>query len=200
MKKAPSTIIEEAIEEKPKHYTEEQLQAWKEKYGNVYQLTAEDGKTCLVFDPLTSLTIMSLAFASMKKSMALFVKTILANCWLCGDPEILTVETYANSLEKDVDDIAVIPDVKVSRVGNKFVLDCEGVKLETRMAFREDVVLAEQKNPTREPFQTNIHLLKRIALDEEQLKQVEANTRVYIGFLSSLDRVKDKIAVSVKKL
>lgn len=184
----------------PEKSLKEKIADWKKQYGVVLKLTAEDGKVAYLRDPVNDLEVMKLAFSAASKSSIAFVQCIISNCFLGGDHEILHEEKYGNGLENQVHEIVVIPDSRVDRIGNKWRITCEGYSIEVRTALRNDITMAEQKNAAREPYETNIQLLKIIALNESELKVLMQNTRAMIGVLAALDKVKDKAKMLVEKL
>lgn len=180
--------------------TQKQIDDWKAKYGTIYKITSEDGKVGYIFDPLSDLRIMKLAFIAMTKSVINYVQTVLTNCWLAGDEEIKTDESIGNGLVDIIDEFTELPHCEVTRDGNKFVMTVEGLSCNVRMAKRADIIKAEQKNAAREPFETAVHLLNAIALDLNELEAIRKNTRAYIGLLSGIEKVKDKAYAGVEKL
>jgi hypothetical protein len=159
----------------------------------------DEGKVAFLKDPLSDLKIMKLAFTALQKSVLLFVSVILNNCWLEGDEELRDDEKYANGLEDQIQEITDIPDCEVERDENKFRMTVDGMTCEVRMAKREDILQAEQRNRANEPFETAIALLKIIGLNGvEDIRK--SSTRTYIGLLAGVDKVKNKAYVRVEKL
>lgn len=178
----------------------EQFKEWKEKYGAYYKLITEDDKEGWIFDPLSSVNIMKLAFSAIQKSPTEYVKSVLNNCWLAGDESIKNDEKYVEGLVDQLDEITDLPKCEVKREGNHFIMKVEQVELKVRMAMRQDIIKAERKNSAREAFETAIHLLRFITLDKEKLKEIEdKGGRIYIGLLTGADKVKNKATVIVEK-
>ena len=71
--------------------TPEQIQAWKDKHIDIYQLTVED-KSCIV----KTVDRKTLSFASSigTKDPMKFNEMLLKGCWLGGDIEIQNEDKY----------------------------------------------------------------------------------------------------------
>ncbi len=67
--------------------TQEQIAAWKEKYGTVYEI-AVDGKKCYLRKP--DRKTLSYASAVGTSDPLKFSEVMLNNCWLGGDEVIKT--------------------------------------------------------------------------------------------------------------
>lgn len=70
--------------------TEEQINDWKKKYGNVYQLEV-DGKSCYLRQP--DRKIIAMARTMSEGDYISAQEIILDACWLEGDEEIKTNDT-----------------------------------------------------------------------------------------------------------
>lgn len=70
--------------------TKEQINGWKKKYGNVYQLEV-DGKSCYLRQP--DRKIIAMARAMSEGDYISAQEIILDACWLEGDEEIKTNDT-----------------------------------------------------------------------------------------------------------
>jgi hypothetical protein len=181
--------------------TEKQIKEWKQKHGDIYVLEAEDGKVGYISDPLAKLNVVKQAFAALEKEGMIGMATVyLNNCWLGGDTEIRERESYGNDLADKIDEIAKLPDFTIERLEACYLIKSEGMELKVRTAKRADIIAAEQRNTTQEPFATAEYLLQAIALEKESLETVKITTRAYIGMLRATNKVKDKTYTTVKKL
>lgn len=179
--------------------TQKQIEEWKAKYGTVYQLQSEDGKTCYIFDPISKLIIVKAITAAALKGTFEFVEALLNNCWIDGDESIKTDDRIKAGLHDQVKDIIDIPGYQVNFSGGKATISIEGQTITVRMASRQEIKYAEDRNKGNKPFDTQIYLLEKIA-DPKELDEWKKNTRLYVGLLTAVDEVKDRTHVSVKKL
>lgn len=76
-------------------YTKEQLQAWKEKYGNekVFELVVDDKKAVLHKPTRKDLSFAS-AGSEQGKDGIKFNEVLLKQCWIDGDKEIMDDDDY----------------------------------------------------------------------------------------------------------
>jgi hypothetical protein len=178
---------------------EEQIKAWKHQYGVVYKIETEDGRICYIFDPLSDLKIMKAATTALRKSAYDYVVSVLENCWLDGDITIKMDEAACLGLEDQIQEFTEIPDATVERIGDKYVIKIEDYSLEVRKAKRSDIQWSEQRNASKEVFESSIYLLKRIAITPYE-EYSKFPTRILIGMYAATEKVKDKTAARVEKL
>jgi hypothetical protein len=178
--------------------TQEQIQEWKEKHGTIYQIDAGD-KTCYIFDPVSKLTVMKLLLSALSKGTFDFVDALINNCFIDGDSCFKTDDKIKLGLWEQVKDIIEIPSHHVEYADGKATIIVEGKSITVRLASRQEIKYAEDRNKSNKPLDTQIFLLDKIA-DQEDLKEWRADNRLYLGLLNAIDEVKDKTHASVKKL
>lgn len=85
----------------------EQIEAWKAKYGKVFAYTADD-KTCFLRKP----TRKALSAASVigQKDPLKYNEVLIGNCWLGGDEELRTDDSYFLGLSAKVADLVEIKE------------------------------------------------------------------------------------------
>lgn len=64
-------------------YTKEQIEEWKRKHGELFEITVE-GKSCILHRP----TRQDLSYASVVKDPIKMSETMLNQLWVAGDEEI----------------------------------------------------------------------------------------------------------------
>lgn len=82
--------------------TEEQIALAKKEFGHVYFLQVED-KKCYIHKPTRM--VIDLAVQSSAKRSSMFDETILKNCWLAGDKEIVDEDEYFYAVSKQLDEV-----------------------------------------------------------------------------------------------
>ena len=80
--------------------TAEQITAWKQQYGQVYEIVIE-GKRCYLHQPTRQ--VLSLAMAKAQTNPLAFAETLVENCWLDGDAIIKTDDGYFLGLSAQLD-------------------------------------------------------------------------------------------------
>ncbi len=75
-----------------KKVTQEQINEWKEKYGDVFKIEFEDGKEAFLRQP--DRKTLSFAMTKMQTNPLGFAETILNQCFLGGDEEVKTNDNY----------------------------------------------------------------------------------------------------------
>lgn len=82
--------------------TDEQIEAVKKEFGDLFLITVED-KKCYLHKP--SRAVLDLAVQSAAKRSSMFDETIMRNCWLAGNKEILEVDEYFYAASKQIDEV-----------------------------------------------------------------------------------------------
>lgn len=93
--------------------TAEQIEAAKQQHGDIFQLTVED-KTCFIHKPTRQ--IIDLAISSSAKRSSLFEETILRNCWLAGDKEIVDNDEYFFAVGKQLDEVIKFKSAELKKL------------------------------------------------------------------------------------
>lgn len=74
-------------------YTKEQLASWKEKYGEVFEISCEDKKAILKKPSRKDLSF-AIAGSNQAKDSVKFAEILLKQCWVDGDKEFQEDDTY----------------------------------------------------------------------------------------------------------
>lgn len=85
-----------------KTLTAEEIEECKKKYGKVYLITIE-GKKAFIHKP--DRNILDLASINSRQKESKFNETILTNCWLAGDKEIVSNDDYFFAAGKELSEI-----------------------------------------------------------------------------------------------
>lgn len=72
--------------------TEKQIEEWKAAHGEIFKLEGEGGKEAFLKKP--NRKILKAAMAKMQTDPLSFVERILTDCWLGGDEEMKTDDSY----------------------------------------------------------------------------------------------------------
>jgi len=179
--------------------TQKQIDEWKQKYGNIFLVQTETGLTAYLSDPMSKLVIIKALMAALEKGTFEFVETYLANCWIDGDEEIKKDDKIKAGLWDQVKDIIDIPDHSVEFSNDKAVITVEGKSITLKIATRQEIKYADDRNKAGKPLDSQIYLLEKIA-NAEELASWKHDTRLYVGLLTAIDKVKARVHVSIKKL
>lgn len=93
--------------------SKEQIQEWKQKYGEVFRIKVDD-KECYLKKPNRK----TLGYASMagKENPLKFNEVILRDCWLGGDEEIRTDDTLFLSVSSKVAEIIEVKEAELEKL------------------------------------------------------------------------------------
>lgn len=93
--------------------TKEQIQEWKQKYGDVYVLNIEGKKGYLRTPDRQTL---SYASTLATKDPLKFNEVVLNNCWLGGDEEIKTDDTLFLAASSKLPDLIQIKEATLEKL------------------------------------------------------------------------------------
>ena len=93
--------------------TEEQIEGFKKEYGDIYRIDVED-KKCFIHKPTRQ--ILDLAMTSSTKKSSLFNETILKNCWLAGDKDLVMVDEYFMGAGAVLDEVITFKTAELKKL------------------------------------------------------------------------------------
>ena len=96
-------------------YTQEQLESWKKKYGEVFEVVSADKKTILHKPSRHDLSF-AMAGSSQAKDSVKFSEILLKQCWIDGDPEIQTVDDYFLSVVPVLGALAEVKEAEIKKL------------------------------------------------------------------------------------
>lgn len=179
--------------------TQEQINEWKEKYGGVYELPVED-KTAYLREP--KMKDFKRAFTAMQKSGDIaFGEEILSALWLGGDDIIKTQDEYFLSARKELIGFFNYPDAttKSLKDGKTEIIIEEKVCV-VRQITRDDLRLAEKKNPTAKPFATQEFLFDMVCVEKDPAYDDRDYAEIRFPLYQAIEKLQDKKIAQLKKL
>lgn len=93
--------------------TKEQIQEWKQKYGEIFKLKIED-KECYLRKP--SRKTLSYASVAGQSNPLGFNEVIMRDCWLGGDEEIRDDDTLFLSASSKIAELIEIKDAELEKL------------------------------------------------------------------------------------
>ncbi len=94
--------------------TEEKIQEWKDKYGDIFKITTEDGYSCILRKPNRK----ELGYAGVagQENPIKFNEIILNSCWLGGDEEIKTDDSQFLSVSQKLGEIIKVKSAELEKL------------------------------------------------------------------------------------
>lgn len=93
--------------------SEDQIEEFKKEYGEVYLIEVED-KKAFIHKPTRQL--LDLAMTSSSKKNSLFNETILKNCWLAGDKDIVFDDNYFMGAGSVLDEVIQFKTAEIKKL------------------------------------------------------------------------------------
>lgn len=93
--------------------TKEQIQAWKEKYGDIFRIKVED-KECYLKKPTRK--ILGYASVAGQSNPLGFNEVIMRDCWLGGDEQMRNDDTLFLSACSKIAELIEIKDAELEKL------------------------------------------------------------------------------------
>lgn len=93
--------------------SEEQIEAYKKEYGDVFLLSVED-KKCYLHKPTRQ--ILDAANAMSAKRNSAFNEVLMKNCWIAGNKEIITDDDYFFGASAQLDQIIEFKNAELKKL------------------------------------------------------------------------------------
>lgn len=96
-------------------YTKEQLKSWKEKYGEVFEISCEDKKAVLHKPGRKELSF-AMAGSNQAKDSVKFAEILLKQCWIDGDKEFMDDDNYFLSAVPVLGALAEVKEAEIKKL------------------------------------------------------------------------------------
>jgi hypothetical protein len=178
--------------------TTKQINEWKEKYGEVYALPVED-KTAYLRMP--SMVDFKRAFTAMQKDGEItFGEEMLNALFIGGDQEIKTNDDYFLPARKELTEFFNFDDAEIIPEGNNSIIVIGDAKCTVRIITRNDIKLAEKKNPSGKPFVTQERLFEMVCVDKDEAFNNKDNAAIRFPLYQAIEKLQNKKIATLKKL
>ncbi len=178
--------------------TTKQLNEWKEKYGEVYELPVED-KTAYLRMP--TMVDFKRAFTAMQKDGEItFGEEMLNALFIGGDQEIKTNDDYFLPARKELTEFFNFEDAEIISEGNNSIIVIGDAKCTVRIITRNDIKLAEKKNPSGKPFVTQERLFEMICVEKDEAFNNKDTAAIRFPLYQAIEKLQNKKIATLKKL
>lgn len=92
-------------------YTKDQLNEWKKKHGDLFEITI-DGKSCILHRP----TRRDLSYASVVKDPIKMSETMLSQLWVAGDEEIKTDDGLFLAAIQKMQEVLEVKEAEIKKL------------------------------------------------------------------------------------
>lgn len=179
--------------------TEKQINEWKEKFGDVYELPIED-KVAYLRGP--KMVDYKRAFSAMQKNGDVaFGEEMLSCLVIGGDLEVKTNDEYFLPAKKVLTEFFNYDDAEVSSLdGNKSQIKIGDSKCIVRIITRDDIKLAEKSNPSNKPFVTQEKLFDRVCIEMDETFKDKNEAAIRFPLYQAIEQLQNKKIAILKKL
>lgn len=179
---------------------DKKIAEWKEKFGGVFQLPVGD-KIAYLREP--NIRDYKRAFTAMQEDSEIgFGEEMLNALWLDGDAEIKTNDEYFLPARKELTKFLKYEDAEITQLPNRgSIIKIGEDQVEVRVITREDLRIAEKKNPSGKPFVTQEKLFEMIAVgDIPPAFADKNNAAVRFPLYQAIEKLQNTKIAQVKKL
>ncbi|MWB96753.1 hypothetical protein GON26_20520 [Flavobacterium sp. GA093] len=177
---------------------QQQINEWKEKYGQIYELPVED-KVAYLREP--KMTAFRHAFNAMQKDGEMaFGEVMLNDLFIGGDEEIKTNDEYFFAARKELANFFIFDDAEIVSEGKNSVIIIGEEKCTVRLISRQDIKIAEKKNPSSKPFVTQEKLFEMICLEKTAAFADKENAAIRFPLYQAIEKLQNKKVATLKKL
>ncbi len=92
-------------------FTKEQIKEWKDKHGELFQITVE-GKTCILRKPNRK----DLSYVSVVKDPIKMSETLMNHLWVAGDEEIKTNDDLFLAAVNKIDEVIKVKEAEIKKL------------------------------------------------------------------------------------
>lgn len=178
--------------------TKKELSEWEEKYDEIYELPVED-KTGFLRAP--NMTDYKMAFTQMQKNGDIaFGEAMLKALWLGGDNEILDVDAYFLPARKVLMDFLEYEEPTIEKLeNNRNKITIGDRSCIVRIITREDIRMAEKKNPSDKPFVTQENLFNLVKEDADEAFLNKQDASIRFPLYKALEQLQNQKVALLKK-
>lgn len=184
--KATKTVIDD-----------KQISEWKTQYGGVYMMPVED-KTAYFREP--KMKDFKRAFNAMSNGDLAFGEEMINLLFIGGDEEVRTNDDYFLPARKEIKDFFNYDDPEIQSEGNNSIITIGEHKCKVRIITRNDIKIAEKKNPSGKAFVTQEKLFEAICLEKDEIFNDRDNASVRFPLFQAIEKLQNKKVASLKKL
>lgn len=92
-------------------YAKEQIEGWKRKHGDLFEITVE-GKSCILHRP----TRQDLSYVSVVKDPIKMSETMLNQLWVAGDEEIKTDDSLFLAAIQKMQEVLEVKEAAIKKL------------------------------------------------------------------------------------
>lgn len=178
--------------------TPKQIEEWKEQYGGVYELPVED-KTAYLREP--KMNDFKRAFSAMQNDGEVaFGEEMLGALFIGGDIEIKTEDEYFTPARKTLKTFFEYDDAEITKDGNNSIIVIGEEKCTLRIITRNDLKIAEKKNPSGKPFVTQEKLFEMVCREKTPGFDDRNNAAVRFPLYKAIETIQNGKIATLKKL
>ncbi|MGV0830756.1 hypothetical protein ACTS9D_00855 [Empedobacter brevis] len=179
--------------------TPEQIQEWKDKHGDLFELPIEDKKLYLRAPKMNDFK--AAMSALIKCGEVSYTETLSKLLAVGGDVEILMNDEYFSVIQREMQSLMNFDDPEIEVLSNgqrRFIIN--GKEVVVRKPTREDLRKADQQNPSNKPFITQEKLFDLIKIKADDFFSDKDNAEARFQLYKGIELIQKEKFGQLKKL
>ncbi|MGV0854607.1 hypothetical protein ACTS95_08175 [Empedobacter brevis] len=179
--------------------TPEQIQEWKDKHGDLFELPIEDKKLYLRAPKMNDFK--AAMSALIKGGEVSYAETLSKLLTVGGDVEILMNDEYFSVIQREMQSLMNFDDPEIEVLSNgqrRFIIN--GKEVVVRKPTREDLRKADQQNPSNKPFITQEKLFDLIKIKADDFFSDKDNAEARFQLYKGIELIQKEKFGQLKKL
>lgn len=170
----------------------------KKTYGAVYELPIEDKKAYLRTPKMKDF---KRAFSALQNGGDLaFDETLLNLLFIGGDEEIKINDNYFFPARKVLKEFFIYDDAEVIPEGRNTIIIIGEAKCKIRVIGRDDIKIAERKNPSNKAFVTQEKLFELVCIEKDDAFNDINDASIRMPLYQTLEKLQNEKIAIIKKL
>ena len=175
-----------------------QINEWKEKYGNIYELPVDD-KVAYLREP--KMKDFKRAFTAMQNNGDLaFGEEMINLLFIGGDEEIKTNDEYFFPARKEIKEFFNFEEAEFTKEKNNTIITIGEARCKVRIITRYDLKMAEKKNPSSKPFVTQEKLFEMVCVEKDEAFNDRDNASIRFPLYQAIEKLQNQKVAIIKKL
>ncbi|QYS86308.1 hypothetical protein JJC03_15490 [Flavobacterium oreochromis] len=178
--------------------TPKQINELKEKHGDIYELPVEDKKAYLRTPKMTDY---KRAFTALQNDGEIAFGEVLLNLlFVGGDEEIKTNDDYFFPARKELKEFFIYDDAQITKEGYNSIITIGEAKCKIRVIGRDDIKIAEKKNPSNKAFVTQEKLFDMVCIEKDDAFNDTNDASIRMPLYQAIEKLQNKKVAILKKL
>lgn len=174
-----------------------QIEAWKAEHGAIFMLQVENKELYLRAPKMVDY---KRAFAKLTEGEIAFAEELLNILFIGGDEIVKTDDAYFLPIKDQLVKLADYEDPIIEKGRPNSTIIVGDVSCKVRVITREDLRIAEAKNPNNKPFVTQEKLFEMIEVEADEAFNDKNKAEIRMPLYKAIEQLQKQKVGFLKKL